>query len=167
MHRIVKYAVENPNSSAREISAAIGVSRARVYQVLSSAGIKPAARKPDQTKRNHTESSQKNRRHMIGGKKINSSTIGDMSEIIASSDLLRKGAYVFRSMTASCPCDLVAMAGNVISRVEVKTARVYEDGVWSFLRPPKDTYDILCAVCRDTGMVKYWPNQGHEWVNDQ
>src|SRR5580704_10998450 len=48
--------------------------------------------------------------------------IGAASELIASAALMRMGYYVFRSMTPTCPCDLVVMTRHGdLSKVEVKS----------------------------------------------
>lgn len=51
-------------------------------------------------------------------------TTGAISELVAASDLMRKGYHVFRAMSPSCPCDLIAFDKNGIKKVEVRTGRL-------------------------------------------
>ena len=48
-------------------------------------------------------------------------TVGAVSELIACADLLVKGYEVFRAVSPSCSCDLIALRGSEVKRVEVRT----------------------------------------------
>jgi Holliday junction resolvase-like predicted endonuclease len=56
------------------------------------------------------------------------STIGAIGELLASAFFLRRGYYVFRSVTPNAPCDLIAVKGDRTLRVEVKTGREHTSG---------------------------------------
>ena len=54
---------------------------------------------------------------------LTSGTTGAVSELVAATDLLRRGYEVFRSLSPACSCDLViATATGKLLRVEVRTA---------------------------------------------
>lgn len=56
------------------------------------------------------------------GEPLFAMTVGAISELIAGADLLRLGYAVFRALSPSCPCDLIAMAPDgTILRIEVRT----------------------------------------------
>lgn len=50
-------------------------------------------------------------------------TTGAISELKACAYLLERGHDVFRAVSPSCPCDLIAMKDGAILRVEVRTGR--------------------------------------------
>ena len=55
------------------------------------------------------------------GRKLPTGSIGTLSELIVSVDLLKRGFYVFRSMTPNSPCDLIIEKEGWTIRLEVKT----------------------------------------------
>ena len=85
-------------------------------------------------------------------------TIGTLSELRVTVDLLCKGYYVFRSMSLNCPCDLVILKNGKAIRVEVKTGHYYKEQ----LRPGKSVsakerhYDVLAVVPPDGAEVAYY-----------
>jgi Holliday junction resolvase-like predicted endonuclease len=50
-------------------------------------------------------------------------TSGAISELRAATDLMSKGYHVFRSLSPSCPCDLVILTDHHFLKVEVRSAR--------------------------------------------
>ncbi len=44
---------------------------------------------------------------------------------MASADLIKKGYEVFRALSPSCSCDLIAKKGSKILRIEVRTGQIY------------------------------------------
>jgi hypothetical protein len=56
------------------------------------------------------------------GSGLPSGTTGAISELLVSSDLLRRGYAVFRALSPSCSCDLAILKGGRLFRVEVRTA---------------------------------------------
>lgn len=56
---------------------------------------------------------------------------GTISELIAAADLMEKGYEVFRAMEPCATCDLIALKGSEVLRVQVRTGNVYHrlDGV--------------------------------------
>jgi hypothetical protein len=77
-------------------------------------------------------------------------TIGALSELKVSVDLLSKGFAVFRALSASCPCDLAVLIDSKLLRIEVTTASRTPRGNISFPQHNKANYDILALVLGDT-----------------
>lgn len=52
---------------------------------------------------------------------IPTGTVGAISEIIISVDLMKKGYAVFRSLSQSCFCDIIAIKGKTVLKIEIRT----------------------------------------------
>lgn len=52
---------------------------------------------------------------------ISSSTVGAVGELRVAADLLTKGFEVFRALSPTCSCDLLAMKDGRIIRIECRT----------------------------------------------
>jgi PD-(D/E)XK endonuclease len=63
---------------------------------------------------------------------LSTGTTGAIGELIASTDLLRKGYEVFRAISPSCSCDLIAVRGTKSLRIEVRTGAHSEKGTIQF-----------------------------------
>jgi predicted nucleic acid-binding Zn ribbon protein len=87
--------------------------------------------------------------------KISAGSLGALHELVAATDLIRRGYHVFRALSPACPCDLVVMLPDRVIRVEVRTGRVLADG--STTAPTQGTYDVL-AVVTHSGKVEYRPD---------
>lgn len=61
-------------------------------------------------------------RHMKRNSIVSGSTVGAISEIVVCADLLEKGFSVFRSLSPSCFCDVIAVKDNKLHKIEVRTA---------------------------------------------
>ena len=81
---------------------------------------------------------------------LSSGTTGAVHEIEVAADLLKREYHVFRSMSPSCPCDLICMKDDVSFRVEVTTGNRSKSGNISHpkIYVPK-TWDILAIVVND------------------
>ncbi|MGH7745478.1 MAG: hypothetical protein ACREQ5_11910 [Candidatus Dormibacteria bacterium] len=65
--------------------------------------------------------------------------IGAIGELRVSVDLLAKGYEVFRAVSPSSSCDLIAIKNGRSLRLEVRTGRVYRTtGKMSYTIQPKD-----------------------------
>lgn len=87
------------------------------------------------------------------------STVGALSELRIATDLLTKGYYVYRSVSPNGPCDLIAMHGNIIIRIEVSTALIKTDG--KFSSSNKDAsyiYDVRALISQDGNRIEYKPD---------
>ena len=72
---------------------------------------------------------------------------GAHSELIACAYLLRKGYDVYRAVNWTSKADLVAVRGDAILRVQVKTGTyLYDSGKFSYPKPLNDLYDLLIVV---------------------
>ena len=54
---------------------------------------------------------------------LSPSSTGALGELRVSIDLMRRGYEVFRALSPSSPCDLIAMKDGKVLRIEVRTAR--------------------------------------------
>lgn len=57
--------------------------------------------------------------------KISTSSVGAMSELFVCGELLKKGYHVFRSLSPSCFCDLVAIKNGETMCIEVRTGYIH------------------------------------------
>lgn len=78
---------------------------------------------------------------------LSASVKGAMHEHLVCYDLLKRGYAVFRSCTPSSSCDLLLMAGDCISRVEVRTVVLYNGKpVLGYAYKDLMRQDIIAAV---------------------
>ena len=80
---------------------------------------------------------------------------GASSELKVAADLLERGFFVFRSVSRTGPCDLVAVRGKKILRVEVKTSSYRRGAKFCLGSGSPDRFDLL-AVVRPDG-IRYLP----------
>lgn len=84
---------------------------------------------------------------------VSTGTKGAINELRVALDLMARGFHVFRAMSQSCPCDLVAWdRRGKLYRVEVKTGRRLPSGKLSFQKHNTDDYDVICHVV-DDGLI--------------
>lgn len=83
---------------------------------------------------------------------------GAISELIAATDLMRRGFHVFRALSPSASCDLILLDRTTATRVEVRTTRRNLNGLCSAPISVRDCgrYDILALVV-DSKEVFYIP----------
>lgn len=86
---------------------------------------------------------------------------GAFAELTVCADLLRRGYFVYRSVSPTSGCDIVVDCGGRLLRVEVKTAKPSKDGRLVPAVPPPTAqcakHDILAMASYD-GRVEYWPD---------
>jgi PD-(D/E)XK nuclease superfamily protein len=81
---------------------------------------------------------------------ISTSSTGALSELLACAEMLRRGYHVFRSVSPSCPCDLILMRDGQLIRAEVKSGNIYKpSGKIGYAKPRNNTYDMLIVVLPD------------------
>jgi hypothetical protein len=85
-------------------------------------------------------------------------TVGAISELVVTVDLLNRGFDVFRAVSPSCSCDLIAMKDGTVLRIEVRTAYQRKDGTLGHHRRigEESNYDVMAAV-HATGLIVYTP----------
>lgn len=97
----------------------------------------------------------------ISNKNIPASTVGAVSEMAVCLDLLERGYSVFRSMSPSCPCDLIAMKDGKIERIEVKTGYRAIDGKLTYPATKNNKFDKLAIYIRTNKEVIYTDKPYH------
>lgn len=88
------------------------------------------------------------------GRQVPPGTSGAVSELMASTDLMLKGYHVFRALSPSCPCDLIAFKDGVSLRVEVRSVSLRADGSLSVRARERDDCDVYAFVVPD-GTIHY------------
>lgn len=84
------------------------------------------------------------------------STKGAISELVASSFLMTKGYDVFRALSPSCYCDIVAIKGTYKYEIDVKSGYSNLSQKLSFPKSHKRTGnvpDLYAVVERSNGKV--------------
>ena len=90
-------------------------------------------------------------------KKICSSSVGAISELRVSINLMERGAYVFRSLSPNAPCDLLVIWEKKYFRLEVTTGCYYGTEDKFYYSPhDKSKYDLLAVVLPDK--IFYFPS---------
>lgn len=83
---------------------------------------------------------------------------GAMCELLAGAHLMRNGYQVFRSLSPSAECDLIAIRDNSLLRVEVKSGSFSFAGTLSYPTPKDGSkYDVLLVVDAVSGDVYSLP----------
>lgn len=87
---------------------------------------------------------------------VESGAVGAIAELIVSADLLRRRYEVFRAVSPTASCDLLAIRGDRTLRVEVRAGRTRADGR---VIAPYDATDFgrqdLLAVVSGDNQVRY------------
>src|SRR5690349_5696091 len=80
--------------------------------------------------------------------------IGAISEMLVSLDLMNKGYEVFRPMSPHACCDIVAIKGKRIVRLEVKTGAELRNGtITKTTIRNRGSFDILATVVRGKRII--------------
>ncbi len=88
---------------------------------------------------------EKTNRCVKNGIKLPTGSVGAMSEMYVAGYLLEHGYSVFRAMSPSCYCDLIAKKNGKTLEVEVRTGYMSTDNKLNFptiLRESADTYGV-------------------------
>lgn len=95
---------------------------------------------------------------------LNTSDKGTRHELVVCVDLMAKGYEMYKAMSPGASCDLIAVKGGKIIRVEVATATGYlRDGriahshLYDAKRNKTNRYDLLAIVFRDSMNITYQP----------
>lgn len=59
---------------------------------------------------------------------ISSNTVGAISELMISVDLMKKGYSVFRSLSPNCFCDILAIKNDEVRKIEIRTGYLNLNG---------------------------------------
>lgn len=90
---------------------------------------------------------------------VGTATKGAIGELLVCADLLTKGYHVFRSVSPTCPNDLVAIKGDLVWRLEVKTIRGFsrEQSIKRYHK--SNVFDVIALVF-DKGGISYFQADG-------
>ena len=87
---------------------------------------------------------------------ISSGTVGAISEIMISADLMKKGYAVFRALSPACFCDVIAIKDKKILRVEIRTGYMAKNGKIFFPRNTHGEIDIFGIYERALNECSYY-----------
>ncbi len=88
---------------------------------------------------------------------LTTGSIGAIHELLVSVDLTRLGWHIFRAISPCCPCDLVAMKGEKLLRIQVTKAKRNHDGKLVFNPHQGEPHDVL-ALSTIQGEIVYVPD---------
>lgn len=112
---------------------------------------------PDHTKYCSDTCKKKHARELNGRvkPKYNACTRGMLSELIASADLTKRGYEVFRALNPGASCDLIAMSGRTLYRIEVRTGHRNENGtiVSGEHKLGDHRQDVIAIVLQDDTVI--------------
>ena len=86
----------------------------------------------------------------VANSEVKVSAIGTASELLVSADLIGRGYEVYRALCQHASCDMIAVAGDAMYRVEVKTG--YRATKHCSVRP-SNRFDVLAVVVRGRGII--------------
>jgi hypothetical protein len=94
---------------------------------------------------------------------LSTSTTGAISELRVASDLMAAGWQVFRALSPSCYCDLIAVKDGKVRHIEARTARYTVGGVLSYPKNHHRDATEFAVFTPDDGKITYIPILiGHE-----
>jgi hypothetical protein len=139
----------NPNVTQAMAADAIGVSRQRINQVCKRHGIKLTS--GHFTPRIQASPSSPMAHHWAGHQwsKLNATTKAAIGETLVAADLMAKGFFVYRCLSQTGPCDLIAYGKSGLLRIEVRCGSVGRDGRLTCALPESGRYDILAIMAPD------------------
>lgn len=167
---------ENPDFSLAELSRLLGVNSGKLSPILKKNGLTPGrrgeriVRHPDYTEPRLPDGAVRETRDTISADSrrltraglANALSIGAYGEMIVCADLLSRGFDVFRSVSPSAKCDIVAIGrftGKTF-RIESRMGRVQPKGKLQFNSRGWQGYDLL-AVVVDMTKVIYKPDTAY------
>jgi hypothetical protein len=103
--------------------------------------------------------SMKRSRELNPTDELPSGKTGAVSELLVCAHLLRLGFDVFRAVSQSAPCDIIATKGNDVRRIEVRTGWRKRDGTLKAYIDDgqKHKYDHMCVVSTDGTEIFFVP----------
>ena len=95
-------------------------------------------------------------RKRVVGEKLPTGTVGAISELIISANLMSYGYSVFRALSPSCYCDIIASKDGETHHIEVRTGYKSSEGKWYFPTKRSGTVDVFGVVERNTLEIVYF-----------
>lgn len=92
-------------------------------------------------------------------------TIGEISELRVCEYLLRKGYSIFRSLSPSCFCDAIAIKGNRILKIEIRTGKLNKEGKILYLKKTWgkiDLFGVFIPSNNNIEKIVFFDNKGKE-----
>jgi hypothetical protein len=89
---------------------------------------------------------------------LNSGQSGAVAELLVSADLLRRGYEVFRSVSQTASCDMVALRDGRCVRIESRMGRYRNDGTVTTPSAQRDAgrFDVMAVLTPDQE-IHYFP----------
>lgn len=90
-------------------------------------------------------------------------TIGAMAELVVSVDLMKQGYDVFRALSPSCDCDILAIRDGELHKYEVRTGQYYENnngGIKIIYGRTRIKGKLIAVVTHVDGKVHYFGEEG-------
>lgn len=95
--------------------------------------------------------------------KLASGTVGALSELVISSDLMKRGYSVFRALSPACFCDLIAIKDNSILKIEVRTGWIFNKSIL-FPKKIRGAIDSIAVYIIDDNKIFYYDSLGKEII---
>jgi hypothetical protein len=86
---------------------------------------------------------------------ISGGTVGAMSELMVSVDLMKKGYAVFRAMSPACFCDIIAVKENKTFKMEIRTGYMSGSNNLQFSKTLNGDIDGFGVYERNSGKIFY------------
>lgn len=96
--------------------------------------------------------------------KIANNTVGAMSELFVAADLMKRGYNVFRAVSPSCFCDLIAIKNDNMLNIEVRTGYVNNNGSLCFPKNTRGKISCFGIYERNTSKVYYLDLDKKEFI---
>lgn len=94
-------------------------------------------------------------RRQVVGEKLSTKTVRFIAEMAVASDLLKKGYAVFQALSPACLCNLVAIKGRALYKIDVKTGYKSITGKLCFSATSKGNNDLFAVWERNSGKIFY------------
>lgn len=86
-------------------------------------------------------------RHLATG------TVGALSELLASADLIKNGYEVYRALSPSSSCDILALKNGEVKKFEVRTSRRNKSGAISYPKTNIRAENIIAVILSSKEIV--------------
>lgn len=152
--RLAEALARNPTWPVKTLAQSLGVSRARVYQILSDMSVKPPVSIPNRRYGKRGTWGPSIPRVVTSGvvSLVGSSIAGTIGELLVAADLMARGLFVFFPLVRTAVYDLIACTadGSTTIRIEVRCGTRNTMGSLSFSKTPTragshDHYAIVVA----------------------
>jgi len=86
------------------------------------------------------------------GVRLSTGTIGAITELVVSADLMKKGYEVFRALSPSCSCDVLALKDGLITKFEIRTGTYTVNNILSYGKANVRADKIAVATYSDNAV---------------